>query len=125
MSNVRRHKQRMPHIELLNPGFSTADAEYPELVAVAGTLHVKFKDWQERLVKVQFNEVCAFRWQEAESLLPGEPYDGSCEVRASEWAARHASQGGVSAEVELRHLRFNFNACGQLEVLCVSYALAA
>ncbi len=115
----------MSRIELLNPGFSTADAEYPEVHAVAGTLRVRFKDWQERYVEVQFNEVCAFRWQEAESLFPDEPYDGSCEVVESGWAKQHALQLVAPPGVRLRHLRFNFNACGQLEVLCVSYALAA
>lgn len=67
----------MPRILPIDPGFSTADAEYPELRAAAGELHVSFTDWQERVVAVQFSGVCAFRWQEAEALLPGEPYDGS------------------------------------------------
>jgi hypothetical protein len=115
----------VPRIEPLNPGFSTADAEYPEVRAAHGTLHLKFKDWREQDVEVQFNEVCAFRWQEAESLLPDEPYDGSCELLESEWAAQHLLQLAVPVEAKLRHLRFNFNACGQLEILCTSYAVAA
>ena len=115
----------MSRIQLFNPGFSTADAEYPELHAVAGELHLRFEDWQERLVQIQFHDVCAFRWQEAESLLSGEPYDGACEVLDSEWVKQHLAQGAVPAEMKLRHLRFNFNACGQLEVLCVSHSVAA
>ena len=114
----------MSHIAPLDPGFSTADAEYPELHAAAGTLRVSFTDWQQRVVAVQFNEVCAFRWQEAESLLTGEPYDGSCELVESDWVAQHLAQGSVPSEANLRHLRFNFNACGQLEVLCVSFSVA-
>lgn len=115
----------MLRIRSFQPGFSTADAEYPEIHSIAGTLHLRFKDWQGRLVQVQFREVCAFRWQDAESLLPGEPYDGACEVLESEWIAQHVAQGCIAPEAPMRHLRFNFNACGQLEVLCVSHAVAA
>jgi len=115
----------MSHIAQLDPGFSTADAEYPELHAVAGTLRVRFTDWQERVVTVQFTEVCAFRWQEAESLLAGERHDGSCELIESDWVAQHLADGSVQSGANLRHFRFNFNACGQLDVLCVSFSVAA
>ena len=111
--------------EPLQPGFSTADAEYPELRLIGGVLSVKFQDWTERTVQVQFNEVCAFRWQEAENLLEGEPYDGACEVMQSEWLKRHVEAGSVSPDSGYRHLRFNFNACGQLELLCTSFSVNA
>jgi hypothetical protein len=115
----------MPHITALEPGFSTADAEYPELHLNRGVLQLTFKDWREQLKRVEFTGVCAFRWQEAEELLPGEAYDGSNEVFASEWIAQHIDQAVVSTEPQLRHLRFNFNACGQLQVLCVAFAVRA
>lgn len=112
----------MTRIEPFNPGFSTADAEYPEIHAAAGSLHLTFKDWREQIVHVEFTEVCAFRWQEAESLLPNEPFDGSCELLESPWLAEHVEQGIILLQgSQYRHLRFNFNACGQLQVLCVSY----
>ena len=88
----------MQRVQLRNPGFSTADAEYPEFHAIAGALLLHFKDWQEQVVQVQFKWVCAFRWLEVEWLLP---------------------EG-----MKLRHLCLNFNACDKLEVLCVSYAVA-
>jgi hypothetical protein len=115
----------MQQVQPLQPGFSTADAGYPELRLAGPVLHLAFKDWKEQLVKVQFSDVCAFRWQQAEELLPSEPYDGSCVVVESEWLARHVTQGEVPPDSSHRHLRFNFNACGQLEVLCVSFSIVA
>ena len=103
--------------------FSTADAEYPELTARRGTVVLGFTDWQERRIEVEFHEVCAYRWQEAEQLEPGEPYDGACEVIESAWLAEHRHQEAISVDSGHRHLRFNFNACGQLELLCVSFTL--
>jgi hypothetical protein len=115
----------MPKIEILQPGFSTADAEYPEFRIAHGELHLLFKDWREQSVHILFSEVCAFRWQEAEELLVGEPYDGACEVIQSEWLARHIRDGALPEESKHHHLRFNFNACGQLEVLCASFKIVA
>jgi hypothetical protein len=109
-------------VEALNPGFSTADAEYPAIQMNAGVLTVTFTDWREQLVQVEFRDVCAFSWQEAEQLLPDQPYDGACEVHGSDWLLTHVRTGAVSADSGHRHLRFNFNECGQLEVICVSYA---
>jgi hypothetical protein len=114
----------MQDIRKLDPGFCTADAEYPELHAAAGRLRLSFKDWREQLVNVEFVDVCAFRWQEAETLLPNEPYDGACEVIASEWLQAHLNGGAVPPGSGHRHLRFNFNECGQLEVLCVSFVMS-
>jgi len=111
----------MPKIEPLNPGFSTADTSYPKIRASAGTLHVTFNDWKEREVRVTFEEVCAFHWQEAESLLPNEPYDGSCEIIDSEWVSQHGERPLLSGQNSIRHLRFNFNNRGKLEVLCATF----
>ncbi len=114
----------MPKVELINPGFSIADAEYPELQLIQGVLHLRFKDWKEQQVAVEFHEVFAFSWQEAEqSLLDDEPYDGVCEIHESELKARHESVGSIPHGQPSRHLRFNFNACGQLEVLCASFTV--
>ena len=113
----------MQRVELIQPGFSTADAEYPELELARGVLTVSFRDWSEKPIRVQFLEVCAFRWQEAEQLLDMEPYDGSCELIHSEWLARHVEDGSIPVDSAHHHLRFNFNTCGQLDVLCSSFTV--
>jgi hypothetical protein len=40
--------------KLLEPGFSTADAEYPSLALRHGTLVLEFLDWRERAIVVDF-----------------------------------------------------------------------
>jgi len=115
----------MQYVKTVDPGFSTADAEYPELHSTTGGLRVTFRDWREQLVSIEFIDVCAFRWQEAGALLPNEPYDGSCELFESEWLDAHVRGGAIPPGSAHRHLRFNFNACGQLEVLCVSIVATA
>jgi hypothetical protein len=114
----------MPHLESIDPGFTTADAEYPKIHAENGMLTLTFKDWKEQEIEVRFSEVSAFRWQEAESLLPSEPYDGAVEVLDSEWLALHIAQGAIPEKQVTHHFRFNFNACGQFEVLCGSFTVA-
>lgn len=114
----------MPHLEPITPGFSTADAEYPNITAKNGVLTLTFRNWKTQEIEVCFSEVCAFRWQEAELLLPGEPHDGAVEVLNSEWLALHISQGAIPEEQAAHHYRFNFNACGQFEVLCGSFTVA-
>ena len=114
----------MPHLEPIAPGFITADAEYPKIHAESGVLTLTFRDWKEQGVEVRFSGVCAFQWQEAESSLPGEPYAGAVEVLDSEWLALHIAQGAIPKEQEAHHFRFNFNACGQFEVLCGSFTVA-
>lgn len=61
----------------IEPGFSTADAEYPEIMQKDGDLSLCFKDWQERLIVVFFSDAIAFKWQMAESFLEGERDDCS------------------------------------------------
>jgi hypothetical protein len=115
----------MQRIVAVEPGFAVADAAYPELHAKKGVLLATFQDWRGREVKVRFEEVIAFHWQEAESLLHEEAYDGSCELLESEWTADHQRQGLITEGTKVRHLRFNFNACGKLEVLCGRFSVEA
>ena len=110
----------MAHVEIIEAGFSTADAEYPAITASEGRLEL-FNDWREESVRVAFHDVCAFKWQSAEELLSGEPYDGTCEVIGSEWIIEHVRQNVIPAQSGHRHLRFNFNAWGKLEVICTHF----
>lgn len=108
----------MQQVEIIDPGFSTADANYPGFESSSGNLKVTFLDWQEQTINVTFKEVMAFKWQEAEQLLPNEPYDGACKILNSEWLTQH---GNIA---DYNHYCFNFNACGKLEVLCSSFAVS-
>ena len=71
----------------LAAGFSTADAERPEVVFREGELSVRFNDWREQPVVLRFADAVAFRWQDA-AALPGHVRDdGSYEVTDSAWIA--------------------------------------
>ncbi|MFZ5531626.1 MAG: hypothetical protein ACOY4U_11340 [Pseudomonadota bacterium] len=113
----------MLKVEPINPGFSTADAECPEFSLKAGALQMTFEDWTGSLISVEFQGVVAFSWQEDAQLLDGEPYDGACEIFGSDLVARHLAGFYIPKGHPARHLRFNFNACGQLEVVCESFAV--
>jgi len=113
-------------IHRLNPGFSTADAGYPSISSSPGKLNMAFNNSSSRLVLVEFSGVPAFRWQEGElPLAPGEPYDGSCELFGTEWLSQHTEGRTMNSGPQLRHLRFNFNAWGSLDVLCSSFSVRA
>lgn len=110
----------------LEANFVVADAQYPSLVSAPGRLAVSFVDYLGNVVAVDFEDVCAFRWQEVDRpLLDGEPYDGVCEIHRSKWAQRHAPSSTMHAGKQVRHINLNFNAAGFLEVLCSGFARRA
>ena len=113
-------------LELLRTSFSTADTSYPELSSGEGTLLVRFESASGESVCVEYREVAAFSWQENNGeLLPGEPWDGACELFESSLLAAHPQGLTMHSLSKLRHLRFNFNECGRLEVLCSEFTQRA
>jgi hypothetical protein len=106
---------------IIDTEFSIADADYLCFTLHNGILRISFVDWQERLVNVVFDDVMAVKWQEAEILREGEPFDGTCHIENSRWLREHIQQCGVNADHAYKHFKFNFNACGLLEVLCTGF----
>jgi len=105
-------------IRPLQTGFSTTDASLPELHLVGGSLHLIFKNWQDKAVQVHLDDVIAFNWQSDEIQADGDPMDDTWEVIDSLWLALHVQAGVIPLAADYRHLCFHFNACGQLEVIC-------
>ena len=103
--------------KVFDPGFSTADAEYPDIGMEDGDLILRFKDWREEVIEVFFSDVIAFKWQMTETFVEGEHYDRSHEILNSVWLAAHVSQCCIAETEEYKHYKFNFNGCGQLEVI--------
>jgi hypothetical protein len=118
-------ERRATRAEKFNPGFSTADTGYPEFASAPGYLLARFTSSDGRPLRVEFVGVAAFSWQESNArLLPGEPWDGSCELFESPLLAAHPPDATLHSSGPLRHLRFNFNAWGCLDVLCVDFSAA-
>ncbi|GAB3536069.1 hypothetical protein Q5H80_07195 [Vibrio sp. SNU_ST1] len=109
--------------KLLHTGFSTADAEYPEIHQVKGDVVLKFKDWQESIVEVFFADPVAMKWQMAESFLEGERYDSCYVIENSEWLNLHIAQDQISDAECYKHYKFNFNELGQFEIIALSYTV--
>ena len=102
----------------LQTSFSTADASEPELHSVGGRLLLRFKDWRERYLHVTFHDVIGFKWvQMHEGLL----MDDACEVIDSAWLHHLLKADAMPPDSGHRHLCFNFNACGQLDVICTGF----
>ena len=103
---------RMRFVRLREP-FSTADAESIEIHLVGDDLEVRFQDWEEQPVHLQFSETIAFRWDPCggeDAPRDDEPY----EVLESPWAARLVA----SRQAErCRHFKLCFNAASVLDVV--------
>ena len=111
--------------KLLQPGFSTADAEYPDLTLNDGVLRLEFREWTEQVIVVEFDDVCAVRWQEVGYLGPEDREDSVYEIIDSDWLEAHLKGGARDPEEGHRHFKLGFNAYGPLEVLATRMRLVS
>ena len=106
----------------LSTDFVVADASYPSLKSVPGALVLTFQDYLGKDVTVDFENVCAFQWSEADApLISGEPYDSVCEVFGSEWLGAHKPSNVMHSSGSVRQINLRFNAWGLLSVLCSGF----
>ncbi len=107
--------------EIIEPGFSVADAERPELKSVDSGLQVTFKDWREQLVSIIFVDALSYRWDQIDwNFLENERFDSSHVIHNSTWLKTHFDQHAISEKEDFRHYRLNFNAAGTLQVIAKS-----
>ena len=99
----------------LTTGFSTADAERPDITYTKGELLVRFKDWREQSVALRFPDAVAFRWQDEAALPASVRDDTPYEVIDSAWIAELRSFNALPQEPH--HYMFCFNAVGVLNVI--------
>ncbi|RXJ66942.1 hypothetical protein CS022_24470 [Veronia nyctiphanis] len=109
--------------KVIDTGFSTADAEYPEILQLDGDVTLRFIDWQASRIEVFFADPIAMRWQMAETLIEGEHFDRCHQIENSQWLQQHIEQGVISETESYRHYKFNFNDAGQFEVIALNYRL--
>lgn len=107
--------------EIINLGFTVADAQAPSLQLADQRLLLSFVDWKDAHVEVVFNDVIALRWQEAEYVIDDEErFDSVHVVHDSLWLSEHERQHMTWPDSNHRHLKMNFNAAGILEILCTT-----
>ena len=114
------------HVQVLHPGFSTADTTYPSLSFAPTRLSVAFESSSGEPVTVDFGGVVAFSWQEdQDGLLAGEPWDGPCELFNTPLLGAPPPGKTRYAVAGLRHIRLHFNEWGRLDVLCIGFSRSA
>jgi hypothetical protein len=99
----------------LSFGFSTADAERPEIDFRDGELVVRFVNWREEAVTIRFPFAVAFRWQSDATLPPNVRDDQSYEILDSQWLVELKQLGAT--EPQHCHYKLCFNAAGILDVI--------
>jgi hypothetical protein len=105
--------------ELVDLGFSIADAEGVSFRFDGEHLILDFTDWREQPVSVRFENTIGFRYQLAEyTLSDGERFDSPHIVHESSWVRTHMDQNEAWSGTEWFHYKLNFNAGPTVEVLC-------
>ena len=113
-------------IQKIKTDVVVADATYPSLTSAPGTLTVAFEDYLRKPVTLEFENVCAFQWNEGDvPLIEGEPYDSVCEVFDSDWLDMHKPSFVMHSGGVVRQYNFRFNAWGLLSVLCSGFTRRA
>ena len=108
----------METAEIIDPGFSVADAENVFISTVKSGLEVEFKDWKEKKKRIFFVDAVSYRWDQIDwKCLEGERYDCTHIIHNSEWLKEHLGQNSVEENEGYYHYRLNFNAAGTLQVL--------
>ncbi|WFB46964.1 hypothetical protein [Vibrio coralliilyticus] len=110
----------METVKMLDLGFSTAGAEYPEIHQQEGDLRAEFKDWQEKTVKLYFADHVTCKWQMVFDLLEGERDDCGYEICSSIWLKQHVKSEVINSNEGYKHFRLNFNGLGQLDVIALN-----
>ncbi|HEY5961523.1 MAG TPA: hypothetical protein VIV60_33420 [Polyangiaceae bacterium] len=106
-----------PQLVPVDLGFSTADADVPELRLSTDCLILTFRDWRADLTEHRFAEVIAFRWAAAQSL-PTPRDDAAYELLGSEWLHDELAAEQIPAGRDFAHYVICFNSSKTLEVLC-------
>lgn len=106
-------------IQIIDLGFSVADAEDIAFKFDGADLVLEFSDWQEKHIVIKCENTLGFKFQNAEyELSESERFDSCHIVHSSEWVKEHIKQGEAREEENWLHYKFNFNAAGVVEVLC-------
>lgn len=107
------------NVEIIDLGFSVADAEDITFKFDGSNLILEFNDWQEKRIVIACENTLGFKFQNAEyELSRSERFDSCHIVHESEWVKEHLKQGLAWEGESWLHYKLNFNAAGVVEVLC-------
>ena len=107
------------HAELVDLGFSVADADDVSFRFNGEHLVLDFTDWRENPVSVRFENTIGVRYQLAEYTLSHEErFDSTHVIHESEWLKAHVDQREAWDGPQWVHYKLNFNAGPTFEILC-------
>ena len=110
-------------IEVIDLGFSVADAEDIAFKFDGSDLLVEFTDWQETRITIKCENTLGIKFQNAEyELSELERFDSCHIVHDSDWVREHLKQGEAWSGENWCHYKLNFNAVGVMEILCAKLA---
>jgi hypothetical protein len=98
-------------------GFSVADGEHIEVSFANGDVALRFVDWREQVVEMEFHEALAFRWASRPSLETPRD-DSTYEVVDSVWLLDEARLETLANPENFAHYVLCFNAAKVLEIVC-------
>lgn len=111
------------NIEIVDLGFSVADAEDITFKFDGADLVLEFSDWQGNHIMIKCENTLGFKFQNAEyELSESERFDSCHIVKDSDWVKEHLRQGEAWKGENWLHFKLNFNAAGIVEVLCSKLA---
>ncbi|MFC3153474.1 hypothetical protein ACFOEK_20705 [Litoribrevibacter euphylliae] len=106
-------------VEIVDLGFSVADAEGIKFKFDGVDLVLEFTDWREQHISIKFENTLGFKFQNAEyELSETERFDSCHIVHDSDWVKEHIRQGEAWNDESWYHYKLNFNTAGIVEVLC-------
>lgn len=110
-------------VEIIDLGFSVADAEDISFKFDGSDLVLEFNDWREQHISIKCENTLGFKFQNAEyEISDSERFDSCHIVHNSEWVKEHVKQGEAWSDESWYHYKLNFNAAGIVEVLCSGLA---
>ncbi len=106
-------------VEIIDLGFSIADAEDIAFKFDGSDLVLEFNDWKEEHISIRCENTLGFKYQGAEYEIDEiERFDSCHIVNESDWVKEHLKQGEAWENENWIHYKLNFNAAGVVEVLC-------
>ena len=117
--SVLKNNMENEYTEIIDLGFSVADAEDPKFLYDGENLKISFIDWNNKSEQLLCSNVIAFRWQRAEYQIDeNERFDSTHIVHNSKWLKLYNEQNETWPNAEFQHYKLNFNAAGILEIIC-------
>jgi hypothetical protein len=106
------------NLKRLNPDFFIADADCPVIMLFdSNCVRVKFLDFRESQVEIEFYEVIGFKWNMEDHEYPTISDDSVYEVQNSIWLDKYIETDLSIKNENYKHYKLCFNGYEILDIL--------